>query len=77
MSDPVSTVTQFNRYGYGPSLQLNALPSNGVDRMPPQRITDFTITSYESSSRIAVLGWTAPRDNFGTGELSKLPYIEI
>jgi hypothetical protein len=44
------------------------VPTNGLDLIPPQRITDLTILSYDSSSRTAVLGWTASKDNYGTGD---------
>jgi hypothetical protein len=68
MSDPVPAAIEFNRFEYGPSFQLTSLPTNGFDLIPPQRITDLTILSYDSSSRTAVLGWTAPKDNYGTGD---------
>ncbi|EFX81284.1 hypothetical protein DAPPUDRAFT_317777 [Daphnia pulex] len=68
MSDPVPAAIQFNRFENGPSFQLTNLPTNGVDLIPPQRITDLTILSYDSSSRTAILGWTASKDNYGTGD---------
>lgn len=71
MSDPVPVVNQFNRFGYGPSFQVT-LSSNGPDQIPPQRISDLNIASYDSSSRQAVLQWTAAKDNYGTGDFGKL-----
>jgi calcium-activated chloride channel regulator 4 len=68
MSDPVPAAIQFNRFEYGPSFQLTNLQTNGVDLIPPQRITDLTILSYDSSSRTTILGWTASKDNYGTGD---------
>lgn len=68
MSDPVPAATQFNRFEYGPSFQLTSVPTNGLDLIPPQRITDLTILSYDFSDRTAVLGWTASKDNYGTGD---------
>jgi hypothetical protein len=68
MSNPVPAAIQFNRFEYGPSFQLTSVPTNGLDLIPPQRITDLTILSYDSSSRTAVLGWTASKDNYGTSD---------
>ncbi|XP_046463206.1 calcium-activated chloride channel regulator 4A-like [Daphnia pulex] len=68
MSDPVPAAIQFNRFEYGPSFQLTSVSTNGVDLIPPQRITDLTILSYDSSSRTAILGWTASKDNYGTSD---------
>lgn len=72
MSSPVSVAEQFIRFEYGPSFQLSSIPSNSFDQIPPQRVTDLAVKSYDSSSRMAVLGWTAVRDNYGTGDIGKL-----
>ncbi|KAI9559851.1 hypothetical protein GHT06_013858 [Daphnia sinensis] len=69
MSNPIAAATQFNRYEYGSSFQLAALLSSSSDLIRPQRVTDLTVLSYDVSSRIAELGWTAPRDNYGSGEI--------
>jgi hypothetical protein len=71
MSDPVPAAIQFNRFENWPSFQLSTLTTNGFDQIP-QRITDLTILSYDSSSRTSGLGWTAPKDNYGTGDFG--PY---
>ncbi|KAK4030097.1 hypothetical protein OUZ56_023054 [Daphnia magna] len=69
MSNPIPAATQFNRYEYGPSFQLAALLSSSFDLIRPQRVTDLTVLSYDVSSKIAELGWTAPRDNYGSGDI--------
>ncbi|XP_057365444.2 calcium-activated chloride channel regulator 1-like [Daphnia carinata] len=69
MSNPIATGLQFYRYEYGPSFQLAALLSSTSDLIRPQRVTDLTILSYDVSSRIAKLGWTAPKDNYGSGKI--------
>ena len=69
MSDPVPAVSQFNRFEYGPSFQLTTLLSNGADLIPPQRVTDLTIISYDSSTRKVSLGWTASKDDWGSGDV--------
>ncbi|XP_057365303.1 calcium-activated chloride channel regulator 1-like isoform X2 [Daphnia carinata] len=69
MSNPVATGPQFNRYEYGSSFQLAALLSSSFDLIRPERVTDLSVLSYDASSRIAELGWTAPKDNYGSGEI--------
>ena len=69
MSDPVPAAIQFNRFEYGPSFQLTTLLSNGVDLIPPQRVTDLTIISYDSSTRMVSFGWTASKDDYGSGDV--------
>lgn len=72
MTDPVPAAVQFNRFQYGPSFQLAKVAgANGVDDVPPERITDLRIASYDPSDRRAVLEWTAPKDNYGSGAISK------
>ena len=68
MAQPITVADQFNRFSYGPSFRLLAGSLNG-DRIPPVRITDLTIVSYDSSNGKAVLSWTVPLDNYGTGEV--------
>lgn len=75
MSNPIPAATQFNRYEYGPSFQLAALLSSSFDLIRPQRVTDLTVLSYDVSSRIAELGWTAPRDNYGSGDIGSFSYF--
>jgi hypothetical protein len=70
-SDPVPAAIKLNRFENWPSFQLSTLTTNGFDQIP-QRITDLTILSYDSSSRTSGLGWTAPKDNYGTGDFG--PY---
>ena len=70
MTNPVAVADQFNRFGYGPSFQLSALPSNS-DSIPPQRVTDLSVVSYDPSDRILVLSWSASKDNYGTGDYGK------
>lgn len=72
MSDPVPAASQFNCFEYGPSFQLTAVPSNGFDQIPPLRVTDLTIISYDSSARMVTLGWTASKDNYGSGDFGML-----
>ena len=71
MTFPVPVALQFNRFDYGPSFQLAALPSNS-DSIPPQRVTDLSVVEYDSSSRTLVLGWTASKDNYGAGDYGSL-----
>jgi hypothetical protein len=68
VTQPMTVADEFNRFSYGPSFRLLAGSLNG-DRIPPMRITDLTIVSYDSSNGKAVLSWTAPMDNYGTGEV--------
>lgn len=72
MSNAIATGPQFTRYQYGSSFQLAAL-SSSLDLIRPQRITDLTVLSYNTSTRLAELGWTAPKDNYGSGDIGQIP----
>lgn len=71
MSSPTVATKQFRRFDYGSSFHLMDIAVNGVDWIPPQRVTDLSIASYDGSSGKATLTWTTPRDNYGSGEVSK------
>ena len=67
MSQPIVAAVEFSRFSYGPSFRLTSSSLNGGDNIPPKRITDLTIKSYDSFS--AVFTWRAPLDNYGTGDV--------
>ena len=62
---PISAVTQFNRFGYGPSFTVDHLAEKYTDQIPPLRITDLTVESYDATTKQVTLTWSCPLDNFG------------
>lgn len=58
-----SPLPSFNRFVYGGSFQLS-LPYDGRDVLPPGRITDLSISDYDSQNSSVELKWTGPKDDY-------------
>ncbi len=69
LTEPQDVFKTFFRSDYGSSFRLTTSGLN--DKIPPQRITDFQVSAYDGTN--ANLTWTTPRDNFGSGDVSKCP----
>ena len=65
---PISAVTQFNRFGYGPSFTVDYLAIKDTDRIPPLRITDLSVKKYDATTKRVTLIWSCPLDKFGINE---------
>jgi len=71
MTSPISAAIQFNRFGCGPSFLVNRRATKYVDNIPPQRITDLVVDSYDATTGQFLLTWSCPLDDFGSGEYVK------
>ncbi len=60
---PLPLSSTLNRYVYGGSFQLS-LPYDDRDVLPPGRVTDLTISGFDSKNSSVDLNWTAPKDDY-------------
>ena len=59
----------------GPTVHLIDVPNPKIDKMPPARISDFRLAPDENDGGKLVASWTAPGDDFDTGNVSKYEFI--
>ena len=59
----------------GPSFYINEAINPGEDKIPPSRITDLSVTTYENDESFITLSWTAPGGNLNQGKGSMIYYI--
>lgn len=71
----LSTGSFRRQFSGGPVIHLIDVPENdGQDRMPPSRIGDLRLESDDSGRKL-VAQWTAPGDDFDTGNVSSYKFI--
>ena len=59
----------------GPTVHLIDVPNPKIDKMPPARIGDFRLTPDQNDGSKLVASWTAPGDDFDSGNVFKYEFI--